>query len=125
MISEVILYGLRARVLPVHTGAILGGQHIGCCLLGGRILVLSRQRKTANRGGRRGRNGEEFKMFAALVEVEDGRLSKEIIRVTALTARGARSGQTGLSSSRRGRAGLCCITTSRPSCGTAMLPTKH
>ena len=88
VISEVVFYGQRARVLPVHTGVILGGQHIGCCLLGDRILVMSRQRNTANRGGHRGRNGEGFKMFAALVEVEDGRLSEEIIRVTTLTVRG-------------------------------------
>lgn len=100
VVSEVIFFGRRVKLVPVCTGISAFGNKICCCLLGKRILVISGREKTANcqddaensRGIRSYLGSgilKKAKMFAALVDVDEGRLSKETVHTTVLKVDGA------------------------------------
>lgn len=68
--SEVILHGRHKNLVTVHTGVNCIGDSVGCCLLGDRILVMS---------------GEGDAVSAALIVVDEGRMSEKTVHTTALT----------------------------------------
>lgn len=73
LISEVIFYGRRVRLLTHYTLVKIYDGHIGCCRLGDRIFVIS---------------GRAERISALLVQVGEGRLSDETVRITSLRHNG-------------------------------------
>lgn len=97
VVSEVIFFGQRVKLITARTGVRMAGKEIGCCLFGNRILavagkerdsVYSSNRRDGDSPGNEGSASDRAEVSAALVDVDEGRLSKEAVHVLSLTVDG-------------------------------------
>lgn len=103
LLSEVVFYEKRARLITVGTGVFMGNMAVGCCAFGDQILVMSAQESAADGAEKSERAGDcdegsgaskpgqvhtTTKVFAALIIVQKGQLSKETFQFSQLSVTG-------------------------------------